>query len=94
MKTKEILNWVLILVVGAIILLVKRDRKIHSRVDKVEDTLDDILNNSDQILNNSDQTRLALACMIQDQTSIKANNTKRTPVGFKYGDRKNLSIET
>ena len=89
MKNKDILYVVMTLLIGLVIVLFKRDKKIHSRVDKVEDTLDDILNNSDEILNNSDQTKLALATMIQEQISMKANNTQRTPVGFEYGDRKN-----
>jgi len=83
MRGKEILSLVAIMVIGLIVYLVTREKDMNLRLTKVEGTLNNILNNSDQ-------TRLALACMIQDQETVEVlDQENRTPIGFKQGTSEN-----
>ena len=85
MRPKEILGLVAMMIVGLIVFLVTKEKNLGLRLTKVENALDDIQNNSSQILHSSDQTRLALACMIEDQMQIKTVEAEDiVPVGFKY----------
>jgi len=83
MRVKEIVGLVAIMVIALIVISIIRDKKMNERVSRVENILGNLLINSDQ-------TKLALACMIEEQQAIKAEALpiqNREPIGFKQNQK-------
>lgn len=89
MNTKDSIILMLVAFVLGAIAFYNWSKRISFRILKTESGVNNVKEDVQSLEVNTDQTRLALACMIENQITQADSDQNRTPIGFKINNSKN-----